>query len=500
MSRPEAPAKPELLSVDFDERPFTVAWELTRSCALACLHCRAEAQPRRHPDELTTDKVKRVTDELVELAPPVLVLTGGDPMMRPDLFEIVEYAVDRGLRVSVSPTTTALTTKERLARLRDLGVPMIHISLDGTTAETHDRFRGFPGTFARAMQTLDDPRDLGVPVQVGTTVTRHNVAELPQVAQLMEEHGVRMWNLFSLVPTGRGRVEDMVDAQTPEDTWEWFIDLDERAPFGVRTTAAPQFRRTMLRRRQRQDGERPLRLTGAGYQLREAPGGVRTRGVNDGKGFMFIDHLGNICPSGFLQIPGGNVRTDSLASVYRGSELFRTLRDPSALSGRCGRCEYADLCGGSRARAFGVSGSYHADDPLCALAVDAAAPAGARTWTPTPRPTPWRRAAVHPRCWTACRLSTRATAAAASGTAASYAAPARWGCARNEAGGLSPPLPAPSQDAESRANPPRDRRAAATSVGTRVPSSCSTSGARVASARTSQPAGCRTTPSTAATT
>ncbi len=364
----DAPAKPELLSVDFDERPFTVAWEVTRSCALACLHCRAEAQPQRHPDELTTTEARDVIDELADLAPPVLVLTGGDPMMRPDLLEIVEYAVGRGLRVAVSPTTTALTTKARLAALRDLGVQMIHVSLDGATAETHDRFRGFEGTFERAMRILADLRDLGMPTQVGTTVTRHNVAELPQIAELMERHGVRMWNLFFLVPTGRGRVEDMVDAETAEETWQWMADLSGNAPFGVRTTAAPQFRRTMVQRARRSDSG-PLRLTGAGYQLREAPGGVQTRGVNDGKGFMFIDHLGNICPSGFLQLSAGNVRTDRMDAIYRQSELFLALRDPSALRGRCGRCQYADLCGGSRARAYGVSGSYLDDDPLCTLAV-----------------------------------------------------------------------------------------------------------------------------------
>ena len=372
MSRPEAPAKPELLSVDFDERPFTVAWELTRSCALACRHCRAEAQPQRHPDELTTEEARRVIDELVDLAPPVLVITGGDPMMRPDLFEIVEYAAGRGLRVSVSPTTTALATKERLGRLRDLGVSMIHISIDGAGPETHDAFRGFAGTYDRAQQTLAYLHELGIGVQVGTTVTRGNVHELPALAEQMAANKVRMWNLFFLVPTGRARVEDMVDAETAERTWEWMCELAEDAPFGVRTTAAPQFRRTMLRRLRTKEGAKagakPLRMTGAGYQLREAPSGVQTRGVNDGKGFMFIDHLGNVCPSGFLQLSGGNVRSESLAEVYRGSELFRSLRDPSALTGRCGRCEYADLCGGSRARAYGVTGSYLADDPLCTLA------------------------------------------------------------------------------------------------------------------------------------
>lgn len=364
--------KPELLSVDFEERPFTIAWELTRACALACLHCRASAQPRRDPEELQSAEALRVVDALADLQPPVLVLTGGDPLMRPDLFDIVAAAVARGLRVAVAPTITALTTRERLQRLRDLGVQMIHVSLDGAGAATHDRFRGVAGSYERALRILADLRDLGIPVQVGTTVTRYNVGELAEIAELMAAHPVRMWNCFFLVPTGRGRQADMIDAATAETTWEWLARLSEQAPFGVRTTAAPQFRRTLLLRRRREGS--PVRLTGAGYQLREAPEGVATRGVNDGKGFCFIDHRGNICPSGFLQIPAGNVRSDSLAEVYRRSPLFRTLRDPSALRGRCGRCRYADLCGGSRARAYGVSGSYLDDDPLCAIeAVEAAA-------------------------------------------------------------------------------------------------------------------------------
>jgi radical SAM protein with 4Fe4S-binding SPASM domain len=288
-------------------------------------------------------------------------------MMRPDLFEIVEYAAGRGLRVSVSPTTTALTTKERLERLRDLGVSMVHISLDGARPETHDAFRGFEGTYDRATQTLRYLHELGIGVQVGTTVNRRNVDELPELAEQMAANGVRMWNLFFLVPTGRARAEDMIGAETAERTWEWMCELSEDAPFGVRTTAAPQFRRTMLRRQRAKAGAAPVRMTGAGYQMREAPSGVQTRGVNDGKGFMFIDHLGEVCPSGFLELSGGNVREQPLAEIYRESELFRALRDPSALTGRCGRCEYADLCGGSRARAYGVTGSYLADDPLCTL-------------------------------------------------------------------------------------------------------------------------------------
>lgn len=372
--------KPDLLAVDFDERPFTVAWELTRSCALACRHCRAEAQPKPDPRELSTAEARQVIEQLVDLSPAVLVLTGGDPMMRRDLFEIVDYAVQGGLRVAVSPSATALTTRARLQHLRDLGVSMVHISIDGACAVTHDAFRGFPGTFQRSLEILADCQSLKLPVQIGTTVTRTTNPELPRIAEIVVRYDVGMWNCFYLVPTGRGRAEEMLDAAQAEASWEWLAELSENVSFGVRTTAAPQFRRVSLQRRQR-TSTTPIRMAGAGYAFKEA--GAATgiwggkgegskpdlRGVNDGKGFMFIDRIGNICPSGFLQLPAGNVRDERIATIYRETELFRRLRDPSALEGRCGRCEYADLCGGSRARAYGVSGSYLADDPLCSLNV-----------------------------------------------------------------------------------------------------------------------------------
>lgn len=359
----EGRPKPELLSVDFDERPFTVAWEITRACALACVHCRAEAQPKAHPDELTTAEALEVVDQIAELNPPVLVITGGDPLMRRDVYDIVERAVGKGLRVSISPTTTALATRERFERLRGLGIQMVHVSVDGADEATHDAFRGIPGTFARAIATLDVLRDLGIGVQVGTTLARHNLHQLPELAALMASHGVRVWNVFYLVPTGRAHIEQMITAEEAETSWRWLAGYSRTAPFTIRTTAAPQFRRTMALGVEARGGE--MRLTGAGYQIREAPAGVETRGVNDGKGFAFIDHLGNVCPSGFLQIPGGNVRTASLASIYRESPMFKSLRDPSALEGRCGRCRFSELCGGSRARAYATTGSYLGDDPLC---------------------------------------------------------------------------------------------------------------------------------------
>ena len=355
--------KPELLSVDFDDRPFTVAWEITRACALACVHCRAEAQPRPHPFELTTAEAFDVVDQIADLDPPVLVITGGDPLMRRDVFSIVEGAVSKGLRVSISPTTTALATRERFERLRDLGIQMVHVSVDGGDAATHDAFRGGEGTFERAMATLEILRDLGMGVQVGTTLARHNLHQLPQMSALMAEHSVRVWNVFYLVPTGRAHVEQMITAEEAETSWRWLAEYSRTSPFTVRTTAAPQFRRTMMMGVEERGGE--MRLTGAGYQIREAPAGVQTRGVNDGKGFAFIDHLGNVCPSGFLQVPGGNVRAIPLAEIYRDSPLFRSLRDPSALTGNCGRCRFAELCGGSRARAYATTGSYLGDDQLC---------------------------------------------------------------------------------------------------------------------------------------
>ncbi len=360
--------KPELLSVDFDERPFTVAWEITRACALACVHCRAEAQPRPHPFELTTAEAFDIVDQIVDLDPPVLVITGGDPLMRRDVFSIVERAVSRGLRVSISPTTTALATRERFERLRDLGIQMVHVSVDGGDAATHDAFRGVEGTFSRATATLEILRDLGIGVQVGTTLARHNLHQLPQMAALMAEYGVRVWNVFYLVPTGRAHVEQMITAEEAETSWRWLAEYSRTSPFTVRTTAAPQFRRTMMMGVEERGGE--MRLTGAGYQIREAPTGVQTRGVNDGKGFAFIDHLGNVCPSGFLQVAAGNVRAVPLAEIYRDSPLFRSLRNPAALTGNCGRCRFAELCGGSRARAYATTGSYLGDDPLCMFNTD----------------------------------------------------------------------------------------------------------------------------------
>jgi radical SAM protein len=355
--------------VDFDRTPFTLAWEVTRACALACVHCRAEAQPRRDPRELTTDEGRRLIDQVVELGRPILVLTGGDPFMRRDIVDLAAYAVERGLRTALSPSATRRVTRAALQRLRDIGVSMIHLSLDGATAEVHDAFRGVHGSFGRTLAILRVVTELGLPLQVGTTVSRHNIATLPAIAEQVAAAGATIWSLFFLVPTGRGQVADMIAPVEHERVLRWLFAHGRSAPYRVRTVAAPHYRRVVLetmRRERGTDRDAPPRweATGAGYAFREgrAP---EERGVNDGDGFCFVSHTGDVCPSGFLQLPAGNVRQQSLVEIYREAPLFRALRDRTLLTGRCGRCSFRGVCGGSRARAFALTGDYLAEDPSC---------------------------------------------------------------------------------------------------------------------------------------
>ena len=361
----EQPKRP-LLEVDFNQTPFTVAWEVTRACAYACIHCRAEAQPKRDPRELTTEEGFRLIDELVDVGRPILIVTGGDPMMRPDLLDLIRYAAGRGLRVALSPTATKLVTLERLREARDAGVARIQMSLDGSRPEVQDAFRGRPGSFQRTLEILDDIRSAGISLQVGTTVSRYNVDDLDAIARVVGEYGTVMWSLFFLVPTGRGRREDMISPEEHERVFNWLYDLSKTAPFDVRTTAAQHYRRVVIQRRRQEatSSETGLLVTGAGYSFADGLG-QSNRGVNDGNGFAFISHTGDVCPSGFLPLPGGNVRDKPFAEIYRNSTLFRDLRDYSGLKGKCGVCDFRDVCGGSRARAYAVSGDYLESDPYC---------------------------------------------------------------------------------------------------------------------------------------
>ncbi|HYM45402.1 MAG TPA: TIGR04053 family radical SAM/SPASM domain-containing protein [Solirubrobacteraceae bacterium] len=346
---------------DFDAAPFTIAWEVTRACAYMCEHCRADAQPKRDPRELDTEEGMRLIDMLAGFGTdPILVLTGGDPLMRRDLFEFARHADERGLRVSLTPTATALPTRERMREAREAGIRRVAFSLDAAEPEVHDRFRGFQGSFDRTFKGIENALAEDLPIQVNTTMCALNVDQFEKLVPLLESVGVVQWSVFFLVPVGRGKRLKMLTAEEHERVLGRLFELTETVSFDIKATAAPHYRRIV---RQRSD-----RAAGAGFHFTDGldrPG--HGKGVNDGRGFMFISHLGEVMPSGFLPISAGNVREQDPVSLYRDSPLFRELRDPGALRGKCGRCEFREICGGSRARAFAVTGDHLAADPSCAF-------------------------------------------------------------------------------------------------------------------------------------
>lgn len=345
---------------DFGRVPFIVIWEVTRACALACVHCRADAVARRDPGELTLGDAMRLIDEVRAFGdpPPLFVLTGGDPMRRPDLPEIVAYAAGAGLTVALTPSGTAAVTKARLAELRSAGLRRLAVSLDGPTAQAHDAFRGVKGSYAWTMKIIDAATDLGLPLQINSTISRMTLPDVEALAAFVGQLPIVLWAVFFLIQTGRGTALQPIDAVECETLLHVLARLSESAPFGIKTTEAPHFQRVLIQGGYR----RPAHPSdaGAGRALRAA------RSVNDGNGFVFIDHLGGIAPSGFLPLVRGNVLRQSLRAVYRDDEVFRRLRDPDALTGKCGACEFRSSCGGSRSRAYAATGSPLASDPLCA--------------------------------------------------------------------------------------------------------------------------------------
>jgi radical SAM protein len=341
---------------DFSEAPFLVIWEVTQACDLACAHCRASAAPLRHPLELTTAEGRRLIDEVRAFGDPLMVFTGGDPLRRPDLFDLLAFSVGAGLRATVTPSATPLLTAQAVERLERCGVSRMAVSLDGPDAATHDGFRGVNGSFERTLCALEHARRIGLETQVNTTVSRRNIHRLEDVARLVEDFRARLWSVFFLVATGRAIKESDLSAEEYEGVFRRLYRLAGSAPFDIKTTEAQHYRRFVAQRR-KQDGG-PARPEGPGVIARQA-------GVNDGKGLVFISHTGEVFPSGFLPLSAGNVRRDSLAGIYRHSPLFLRLRDARQLEGKCGRCEFRNLCGGSRSRAFASTGNYLAEDPQC---------------------------------------------------------------------------------------------------------------------------------------
>jgi radical SAM protein len=363
-----------MVHADFDQAPFTIAWEITRACAFACKHCRADAQHKPDPDELTTVESLALIDRLAAFGNPILIFTGGDPMMRRDLFELIEYATSKGLRCSLTPTATALPTIERLEKAKQTGIRRIAISLDAPTGEVHDEFRQVTGSWDRTMKILHNANQVGMSVQVNTTVTTFNVDTLPSMVPFIEQVNAVQWSVFFLVPTGRAQARWMISPEEHEETFNWLYELSQDAPFDIKATAAPMYRRVAIdRKKAESNGGEPVSFQGAGFQYEDGLNRPM-KGVNDGNGFLFISHTGEIMPSGFLPIDCGNVRDKDVVDVYRHHPVFKDLRNYEKLKGKCGVCEYRDLCGGQRGRAFGITGDYMETDPACAYEPAAAMP------------------------------------------------------------------------------------------------------------------------------
>ena len=352
---------------DLDERPFIVIWETTQACDLACVHCRACAQPLRSTLELSTDEAKHLIHEVAALRAPVFVLTGGDPLKRPDIFELVEYASTHGVRISLTPSATPLLTQEAIHKLKQCGLARLAISLDGPSGEIHDAFRRVRGSYDWTLRAVCCAREIGLPVQINTTITRHNLQYLDSMIAVLEQLDIALWSVFFLVPTGRGSAIGLISAEEFEQVFDQLYQTSRRVKFDIKSTEAQHYRRFLLQRRteEKRKGNgkslAPMLRTSTADGIGRAP-----RGINDGKGFVFISHIGEVFPSGFLPVSAGNVRKQSLTELYRHSPLFVSLRDSKNLKGKCGICEFREICGGSRARAYATTGDVFAEEPCCA--------------------------------------------------------------------------------------------------------------------------------------
>jgi radical SAM protein len=381
--------------LDYDETPFLAIWEVTQACDLACKHCRASAQPLAHPDELTNAEGKALIDQIAAMRVPIFVFTGGDPLKRKDVFELIRYAAGKGLHVALTPSATPLLTREAIFQLKEAGLVRLGISLDGSTPEIHDSFRGLSGAWERTIQAIGWANEAGIPIQVHTTLGRRNVQDLDSLCALFETQPIVMWNVFFLVPVGRGQLDDLLSGEEFEQAFAKIYELSQRVNFQIKTTEAMHYRRYLLEHNleERRFGHghphaasasaTPAQssvLKGHGFSRAEnnpdKNGGAlaaayeagmpttdaqtrtanwTTRRVNDGKGFLFISHTGSVYPSGFLPIDAGNVRQTPLAEIYRNAPIFKSLRDTAQLKGKCGACEYKDA----------VTGDPLASEPCC---------------------------------------------------------------------------------------------------------------------------------------
>jgi radical SAM protein len=356
--------------IDYDKNPFIVIWEVTRACQLKCVHCRADAQVNPDPRELTHEEGIKLLDEIYDMNNPMLVFTGGDCMMRKDLFKLADYAVKKGMRVSMVPSATENVTKEKMQLAKNVGLSRWGFSIDGPTPEIHDFFRGTPGSFDLTVEKIKYLNELDMPLQINTVISRYNYDHLGEMAKLVEKLGAVMWYIFLLVPTGRGQLDACITPVEHEKVFRWLYDLSKTAPYDIKTTAAQHYRRVVVQQKAREHliekgeihYEDSITTDFASMHdgLKRAP-----KGVNDGNGFIFVSHTGDVMPSGLLPIVVGNVRKTPLAEIYRESEVLKAIRQPDKYKGKCGVCEFNKMCGGSRSRTYAVTGDYMESEPFC---------------------------------------------------------------------------------------------------------------------------------------
>ena len=368
-----------MTSLDYDRAPFLAIWETTQACDLACKHCRASAQPLAHPSQLNTAEAKNLIDQIADLQVPLFVFTGGDPLKRPDIFQLIEHAAAKGVHAALTPSATPLLTREAIFRMKESGLARLAVSLDGSVPEIHDAIRGIPGTWQRTLEAIGWANEAGLPIQVHTVVSRLNIGDLDNLSVLLTQKNIVMWSFFFLVPVGRGQVADLLTGEEFEAVFAKMWELTKRVPFAIKTTEAMHYRRYLIQQRMKEGrptvgvhddaGAAPTAHHGwashPGRGSEDKAVGWATKRVNDGRGFVFISHIGKVYPSGFLPIEGGDLHADTLAHIYQESPIFVKLRDSDQLHGKCGACEFRNICGGSRARAYAVTGDVLAEEPCC---------------------------------------------------------------------------------------------------------------------------------------
>jgi len=334
-----------------------VAWETTRRCNLACKHCRAVAEDHPYDNELDTEASFKLLKQIREVGEPIIILTGGEPLLRHDIFDIAAFGTKLGLRMVMAPNGT-LITKETAGKMKDSGIKRISISLDGSTPETHDAFRGIQHAFEKSIHGIKIAKDAGIEFQINTTITKSNLTEIPKILKLAEELGAVAHHIFLLVPTGRGKyiLDGEINAQEYEETLNWFYDQREKVKLQLKATCAPHYYR-ILRQRSKKEGKK---VTFETHGLDAV-----TRGCLAGTGFCFISHVGRVQTCGFLDVECGNITRQSFKDVWKNSLVFNRLRNLDNLESKCGICEFKRVCGGCRARAYEATGNYLAEEPLC---------------------------------------------------------------------------------------------------------------------------------------